>query len=350
MRTTESKGAEAVTSGAAPDAAPLVTIVHRIDQLHLGAGEVYAYAGIDEVGVDSIAGPMLAAAVVLRPEHGVDGLPRDSKKFEPDAIQTMAISIEPAVRFAWIGSLDADAVDQLGVHEARATLWQAAAAAVREALPAVPIIVDGGEPIPGVDNQTAIPAADDTHNAVSAAAILAKAHCDRIMIAFGAEHPGYLFGKHKGYATRDHLLALLRLGPSPVHRHQITRRAMAKGVPKEELDLLLAELQAMLAEVAPLLDARPDLADDWSLRFLRQQFAKVVTRGVLPSGRQQFFIMRNCKRIMKTARKKGFAPPVVVEAPPPRDPGFIARNGPCPCGSGKKYKRCCAPPPATPEG
>ncbi len=345
MRTTESEGAEAVTSSAS-----LVTTVHRIDQLRQGAGESYAYAGIDEVGVDSIAGPMLAAVVVLRPEHGVDGLPRDSKKFQPEAIQAMALLIEPAVRFAWIGSLDADAVDQLGVHEARTKLWQAAAAAVREVLPAVPIVIDGGESIPGVDNQTAIPAADDSHDAVSAAAILAKAHCDRIMIAHGAEHPGYLFAKHKGYATRDHLLALQRLGPSAVHRHRITRKVMAKGIPKEELDLPLAQLQAMLEEVAPLLEAHPDLADDWSLSFLRQQFVSVVTRGTLPSGRQQFFIMTSCKRIMKAARKKGLAPPVAVTAPPPREPGFIARNRPCPCGSGKIYKRCCGPPPAPPEG
>ena len=263
----------------------------------------------------------------------------------------MAVLIEPAVRFAWIGSLDAEAVDQLGAHEARTRLWQAAAAAVREVLPLVPIILDGDEPIPGIDNQTAIPAADDTHDAVSAAAILAKSHCDRIMIALGAEYPGYLFAKHKGYGTRDHLLALQRIGPSPVHRRQITHKAMAKAIPDEELDLPLAELQAMLKEVAPLLEAHADLADDWSLKFLRQQIATVVARGMLPSGRQQFFIKTSCKKTMKAARKRGLVPPVVVEAPLPadREPGFIARNGPCPCGSRKKYKKCCAPPLAPPS-
>ena len=263
----------------------------------------------------------------------------------------MAVLIEPAVRFAWIGSLDAEAVDQLGAHEARTRLWQAAAAAVREVLPSVPIILDGDEPIPGIDNQTAIPAADDTHDAVSAAAILAKSHCDRIMIALGAEYPGYLFAKHKGYGTRDHLLALQRIGPSPVHRRQITHKVMAKAIPDEELDLPLAELQAMLKEVAPLLEAHADLADDWSLKFLRQQIATVVARGMLPSGRQQFFIKTSCKKTMKAARKRGLVPPVVVEAPLPadREHALPARNGPCPCGRGRKYKKCCAPPLAPPS-
>lgn len=331
-----------------------VVSVDTINRLHEDTGVSYDYAGIDEVGVESIAGPMLAAVVVLQPDHGVVGLPIDSKKLMADTVQMMASSIEPAVRFGWIGSLDAEIVDRLGVRKARAMLWQVAAAAVREVLPSVAIVVDGGEAIPGVDNQIAIPGADDTHDAVSAAAILAKARCDRIMVALDAAHPGYLFRKNKGYATREHLLALQRLGPSPVHRREMTQKVIRKGIQSEEIDLRLDELQALLRAVAPILKAHPEIADEWTLGFLREQWVDIIKGGRRPSGRQQYFIVKAYKRIKKAAGKKGLvmedpidarrlAPDKPAPSPATPPPGYIARNRPCPCGSGSKYKKCCAP-------
>jgi ribonuclease HII len=344
-----------------------IVTVQLIDRLHEGADGDSAYAGIDEVGVDSIAGPMVAAVVILPANHGIPRLPIDSKKLEPHDIQEMAAAIEPVVRFAWIGALDTHFVDALGPHEARSRLWQAAAAAVRAVLPAVPIVIDGQDPIPGVDNQTAIVAADDTHDAVSAAAMLAKAHCDRAMIALDALYPGYQFAKQKGYAKRDSLIALRDKGLSPVHRRRMAEKALSDGIPEEKLDLPLEDIQALLADLLDLLDAHPGIAGDWELEFVRSQRDAVMVRGRRPSGRQQHFLVEKHGKLTHIARKKGLIstekaeeyrrrrhkarppsprPPADAAPrppPPPREPGFIARNGPCPCGSGHKYKRCCAP-------
>src|SRR4051794_28848402 len=109
---------------------PQLSVIHRAERLSAWPDESYTYAGIDEVGVGSLAGPMMAAVVVLPQRHGIAGLPVDSKRLGPDTIQAMAAPIEEGAAFAWVGSLGAAEVDALGAHEARALLWQAAVAAV----------------------------------------------------------------------------------------------------------------------------------------------------------------------------------------------------------------------------
>jgi len=252
---------------------PQPFVIHRIERFTARPNEPHAYAGIDEVGVASIAGPMLAAAVVLPEKHGIAGLPVDSKRLGPDTIQAMAAPIEDAALFAWVGSFDAAAVDALGIRQARARLWQAAAADVRAVLPMIPIIIDGREAIPDIDNQQAIPQADDSHDAVSAAGILAKSRCDRVMAELDVTHPGYGFVKHKGYSTKGHLLAIQRLGLSPAHRRRITEKTMRKGIPDEECDLPIEQLRKMLREVIPLLKDHPELGDEWSHKFLHEQYS-----------------------------------------------------------------------------
>lgn len=205
---------------------PQVSVIHRGERLAAYPDDSYAYAGIDEVGVASIAGPMMATVVMLPERHGIARLPVDSKRLGPNTIQALAAAIEAGVLFAWVGSLDAAAVDALGVHKAQVLLWQAAAATVRAVRPTIPILVDGGELIPDVENQLAIPRADESCDAVSAAAILAKSHCDRALAELDAEHPGYGLAKHKGYATKEYLLAIQRLGLSPAHRRHSTEKAL----------------------------------------------------------------------------------------------------------------------------
>lgn len=293
---------------------PQVSVIHRAERVSAQFDEPFAYAGIDEVGVGSIAGPMMAAVVVLPSRHSISRLPIDSKRLSPNTIQKMAALIEDHAVFAWVGSLDAAAVDALGVREALTLLWQAAVVAVRAVLPAILVIVDGGEAIPEVNNQRAIPQADDSYDAVSAAAILAKACCDRVMTELDARHAGYGLAKHKGYSTKEHLLTVRRLGLSPAHRRCITEKALRKGVPVEECDLSLETLRAMLCEVVPLLDVHPEIGDEWSTKFLREQYTRVVQRGAAPSARQQFFIVKSHGQIMKIALKRGFV------AAPDRDP------------------------------
>jgi ribonuclease HII len=282
-----------------------LSVVYRVERLADRPAESDLYAGIDEVGVGSIAGPMMVAVVVLPEGHPVAGLPVDSKRLGPGTIQALAGPIEAAALFAWVGSLDADAVDALGASEARVPLWQAAVAALRAVLPGIPIVIDGAEAIPGVEDQLAIPHADESHDSVSAAAILAKSRCDRALAELDAAHPGYGLAKHKGYPTKEHLLAVQRLDPSPAHRGRSTERALRKGVPAEECQLPVDELRALLCEVMHLLNGHPELGDEWNTKFLRQQYGRVVQRGQVPSPRQQFFIRKAHGQIMKAARKRG---------------------------------------------
>jgi ribonuclease HII len=279
-----------------------------IDRLSATERSCDAYAGIDEVGVDSIAGPMVAAVVVLPLSHGVARLPVDSKRLDPESVQRLASLIVPIARFAWIGALDAATVDEMGVHAARNLLWQAAADAVRAVWPEVPIIIDGGDLIPDVENQTAIPRADGAYDAVSAAAIIAKARCDNALAELDERHPGYGLARHKGYRTKEHVIALLRLGPSEAHRRKATERTIAKGVPREEADLSLEAIQLKVREVAGVIKEHRDLASEFETRFMSGMWTMVIERGRLPSARQQFFIIKTHKAITKAARRRGLVP------------------------------------------
>src|SRR3954453_22993428 len=103
---------------------PQPSVIYRAERLSSWPDESSPYAGIDEVGVGCIAGPMMAAVVVLPHRHGIAGLPVDSKRLGPNTIQAMAAPIEDGAAFAWVGSLDAAAVDALGAHQAQVLLWQ----------------------------------------------------------------------------------------------------------------------------------------------------------------------------------------------------------------------------------
>src|SRR5262249_26852215 len=107
------------------------------------------------------------------------------------------------------------------------------------------------------------------------------------------------------YSTKGHLLAIQRLGLSPAHRRRITEKTMRKGIPDEECDLPIEQLRKMLREVIALLKDHPELGDEWSHKFLHEQYSRVVHLGALPRARQQFFIVKAHGQIMKTARKGG---------------------------------------------
>ncbi|MGH8260513.1 MAG: ribonuclease HII [Steroidobacteraceae bacterium] len=177
-------------------------------------------AGIDEAGRGPLAGPVVAAAVILDPQRRIIGL-ADSKQLTPEARESLAPRIR-ARSIAWaIAWADREEIDALNILEA--TLL-----AMRRALLALPVApthvqVDGNrvphladlrfgctsEPIVGGDRTVA---------AISAASILAKTHRDAVMRRLDACYPGFDFAVHKGYGTAAHLAALRILAPSPIHR------------------------------------------------------------------------------------------------------------------------------------
>lgn len=173
-------------------------------------------AGVDEVGCGCLAGPVIAAAVVLR---GPTPLPqvRDSKLLSPSQRERLAEQIKKRRTMIWqIGAATVEEIDTLGIRPATLLASRRALLGLAEAPDAV---VSDAFFIPDLPFPChPLVRADQRCRAVAAASILAKVHRDRLMDAYEETHPGYGFGKHKGYGTREHLQALERLGPCAIHR------------------------------------------------------------------------------------------------------------------------------------
>ena len=172
-------------------------------------------AGVDEVGRGPLAGPVVAAAVILAPNAFFEGL-RDSKKVTAIARERLDGEIRAGALGIGIGRAEVAEIDQLNILQAALLAMQRAIAA----LPLAPqvVYVDGKQtpavPMPAV----AVVGGDDRVPAISAASIVAKVARDREMCAAALDYPEYGFDSHKGYATRRHLAALGRYGPTPLHR------------------------------------------------------------------------------------------------------------------------------------
>ena len=177
-------------------------------------------AGVDEAGRGPLAGPVVAAAVILHPQRPIAGL-ADSKALAPARREALAVEIRTS-SLAWsLGWADAAEIDSLNILQATFLAMRRALAALGTA-PAH-VVVDGNQvpPLTGLEIDCtieAIVAGDATVPSISAASILAKCARDAHMIELDARYPGYGFAGHKGYPTAAHVAALRSLGPSPVHR------------------------------------------------------------------------------------------------------------------------------------
>ncbi|HHH45761.1 MAG TPA: ribonuclease HII [Thiotrichales bacterium] len=182
--------------------------------LDLGEDRVIV-AGVDEAGRGPLAGPVVAAAVVLAPGRPVDGL-ADSKKLSPARREALARIIREQAAAWALGRAEVEEIDRLNVLQAAMLAMKRAVEALDP--PPERVLVDGNRLPELAMPAEAIVGGDARVAAISAASILAKVARDREMITLDARYPGYGFARHKGYGTREHLEALKRLGPSPVHR------------------------------------------------------------------------------------------------------------------------------------
>jgi ribonuclease HII len=180
-------------------------------------------AGVDEAGRGPLAGPVVAAAVVLPAEWVEAGLPEslrrldDSKKLTEKIREQLfeAIHAETKIHFG-IGIIDALVIDEINILQATHRAMNAALAQLSP--PAAHALVDG-LPVPTLATpQTAIIKGDAKSHSIAAASILAKVTRDRLMREHDARWPEYNFAKHKGYGTAVHLAALEQHGPCPIHR------------------------------------------------------------------------------------------------------------------------------------
>ena len=172
-------------------------------------------AGADEVGRGCLAGPVVAAAVVLDPARPIPGL-ADSKLLSPAARERLAPRIKSdAVAWA-LGEVSPADIDRINIHQAS---LEAMRRAILALVPQPDMVLVDGFPIPGLEMaQRAVIGGDRLCSAIAAASIVAKVYRDALMVHLHAEDSRYGYDRHKGYATPDHLAALARYGYSPIHR------------------------------------------------------------------------------------------------------------------------------------
>ena len=172
-------------------------------------------AGLDEAGRGPLAGPVVAAAVVIDPARRIRGL-ADSKLLAPerraelfDVIQTRALAVGVAV-------VEHDTIDRVNILEATRLAMRGALTRLA-VLPE--LVITDAVALPGLScPQRNLIDGDFRCATVAAASIIAKVTRDRIMLEADAQFPQYGFARHKGYGTAEHLAALDRLGPCPIHR------------------------------------------------------------------------------------------------------------------------------------
>lgn len=181
--------------------------------------------GIDEVGRGPLAGPVFAAAVILDPARLPKGLD-DSKKLSAaqrekafDAIMSQALAVG-------VGEVGVEDIDRINILQATMLAMQRAAKALT--IKPVHALVDGNRaPKLSCPVETLIEG-DAKSMSIAAASIVAKVLRDRVMCALDLAHPGYHWARNKGYGTRDHMAALMQLGPTAHHRLSFAPVAQAK--------------------------------------------------------------------------------------------------------------------------
>ena len=185
-----------------------------------------AVAGVDEVGVGPLAGPVVAAAVLLPSSTHLPGL-NDSKKLSAQARERLAEAIrEQALAFS-LGEVSSGEIDRINILQATLEAMRRAVSGLHEQVSLDHVLVDARK-IPGISiPQTAIVHGDAIDGSIAAASIVAKVYRDGLMKRFAEEFPGYGLERHMGYGTAAHIEALERLGVSPIHRRSFAPVAAA---------------------------------------------------------------------------------------------------------------------------
>lgn len=172
-------------------------------------------AGVDEVGRGPLAGPVVAAAVILDPNRPIEGL-ADSKKLSEKKREALELIIKQRA-LAWsLGRAEVDEIDHLNILQASLLAMKRAVESL--AMPPSHALVDGNRCPDLACSVQAIVGGDSSEPAISAASIIAKVARDREMKELDIKYPGYGLAKHKGYPTKAHIEALQQLGVTAIHR------------------------------------------------------------------------------------------------------------------------------------
>jgi ribonuclease HII len=222
-------------------------------------------AGVDEVGRGPLFGPVVAAAVILAPGFRLAGL-TDSKKLS----EKRRLEFDPEIRLnavAWsIAAVDAETIDRINIRQA--SLLAMRRAVEQLALSPDFLLIDGRDTIDWDCPQQAVVQGDATSFSIAAASVLAKVYRDKLLVEWDREYPGYGLAQHKGYGSPEHLAALARLGPTPLHRksfHPVTQTVLRFDAQPHDPVTLEEEEGAEVVE--PVAEWAGPVAEEKTLRF-----------------------------------------------------------------------------------
>ncbi len=171
--------------------------------------------GIDEVGRGPLAGPVCAAAVILPKDCEILFL-NDSKKVPESRREAIYEEIMEKAIAVGIGLVEHDVIDDVNILQAT---YIAMRDAISQLKVAPDILLNDAVTIPEVDiKQVGIIKGDSKSVSIAAASIVAKVTRDRLMAEYDKVFPGYGFAGNKGYGTKEHIVAIKELGPTPIHR------------------------------------------------------------------------------------------------------------------------------------
>jgi ribonuclease HII len=201
---------------------------------HDRARGVRLIAGVDEVGRACWAGPIMAAGVLFDLERLAAGAGRDlleelndSKRLTPRKRKRLAKAILAYAEAVSLVSVPASQIDRIGIDRANVACLERALRSVGKR--AELRLVDGRLALgAGAPTHELIVRGDGTSATIAAASIVAKVARDRLMARLGERYPGYGFERHKGYGTKEHSLAVAKLGPTPEHRLSVNARCFAE--------------------------------------------------------------------------------------------------------------------------
>ena len=248
-------------------------------------------AGVDEAGRGALAGPLVAAAVILPRDCPIQGL-ADSKLLTPQRRRRLAAQIEEHALAVAVVRIGPDTIDRVGLQRANISLL---ARALRELEGGYDYALADGFPLPRMPAPVlGVKKGDQVASCVAAASIVAKVTRDKIMTGAARRYRGYGFQRHKGYGTDEHLDALGRLGPCEIHR----RSFYAVGVFfQKDLfgecwsameETLRARSYRLYCAVKKLCNAQPELAElVRQQRRLKQEFADVFASRAAASHLEQ---------------------------------------------------------------
>ena len=298
-------------------------------------------AGVDEAGRGPLAGPVVAGAVALPKEVSLPGLD-DSKKLTPEQRDRLFEEIRHRALAVGLGEVGNEEIDRINI-------LQASLKAMREAISALGIrpdrvLVDGKQrPGSGFPEVTIVDG-DATSLSIAAASVIAKVTRDRKMVAYDREFPGYGFARHKGYGTSEHIDALHRLGPCPLHRRsfqivgdldegrsedfRVFREGLEGARNRPELDALARSIRAARAVLPPgevdalrgiyreraaALGRTGPKGEEIAAAFLARKGYRIIDRNVRGAGGEIDLIVEKEEVLVfvevKTDRTGAFGPP-----------------------------------------